>query len=87
MAAIDAPRGRHRGKYSPKEVALAAAFLLPTLAVFVAFFYVPFARLLSWGTYQSVRGGASYEQVGLDQYREVLAMPENQAKLRRNGRI
>jgi sn-glycerol 3-phosphate transport system permease protein len=76
MAAIDAPRGRHRGKYAPKEVALAAAFLLPTLAVFIAFFYVPFARLLSWGTYKSSRGGASYEQVGLDQYRDVLAGEE-----------
>lgn len=65
-------RASIRGRYSAKEVALALAFLAPSLAVFIAFFYVPFARLLSWGTWESVRGGASYRQVGLTQYREVL---------------
>lgn len=61
-----------RKKYSAKEVGLALAFLAPSLVVFIAFFYVPFARLLSWGTWESVRGGQSYEQVGLQQYKEVL---------------
>ncbi len=63
---------RGRQKYNAKEVGLAAAFLAPSLAVFVAFFYLPFIRLLGWGTYKSVRGGESYRSVGLDQYQEVL---------------
>lgn len=60
-------------KYDPREVGLAALFLAPSLAVFAIFFYLPFARLLGWGTYKSVRGGQSYNQVGLDQYKDVLA--------------
>lgn len=69
-------RAAVRGKYSAKEVGLAFAFLAPSIAVFVTFFYLPFARLLGWGTYESVRGGASYEQVGLGQYRDVLTGSE-----------
>ncbi|HWJ63003.1 MAG TPA: sugar ABC transporter permease [Acidimicrobiales bacterium] len=65
-------RSRRKGKYNAKEVGLAFAFLVPSLAVFVTFFYVPFARLVSWGTYESQRGGASYKQVGIDQYTDVL---------------
>lgn len=76
MTAVDAPRRRRRQSYSAKEVALAFAFLIPSMAVFIAFFFLPFARLLSWGTYASVRGGASYNQVGLDQYRSVLGGSE-----------
>ncbi|MEZ5140614.1 MAG: sugar ABC transporter permease [Acidimicrobiales bacterium] len=69
-------RASMRGRYTAKEVGLAFAFLAPSLAVFVAFFYVPFARLLNWGTWRSVRGGTSYEQVGLEQYRDVLTGSE-----------
>lgn len=68
-------RRRIRG-YDAKEVGLAALFLTPSLVVFVVFFYIPFFRLLQWGTYKSVRGGESYKQVGLDQYREVLGGTE-----------
>lgn len=63
------PRGR---RYPPKEVGLALLFLAPSLAVFVTFFFVPFARLIGWGTYRQRQGGRYYEAVGLDQYREVL---------------
>lgn len=63
-------------KYDPREVGLAALFLAPSLAVFAAFFYLPFARMLGWGTYKSVRGGQSYTQVGLDQYQSVLTGDE-----------
>lgn len=70
------PRGRAAGgrrrRYDPKEVGLAALFLAPSIAVFVVFFYVPFFRLLQWGTYKSVRGGESYRSVGLEQYKDVL---------------
>ncbi|MEO6629487.1 MAG: sugar ABC transporter permease [Aquihabitans sp.] len=77
LAATDvapASPGRTRSgpRYRAKEVLLAVAFLGPSLAVFVTFFYLPFFRLLQWGTYKSVRGGQSYRDVGLDQYKEVL---------------
>jgi sn-glycerol 3-phosphate transport system permease protein len=71
-ALADPPPKRRRRRYDPKEVGLAALFLAPSLAVFVTFFYLPFARLLGWGTYKSVRGGQSYRSVGLDQYKDVL---------------
>ena len=61
-----------REKYPPKEVGLAALFLAPSLLVFALFFYLPFFRLLSWGTYKSVRGGQSYRAVGAQQYKDVL---------------
>ncbi len=67
---------RGRFKYDPREVGLAALMLAPSIAVFVAFFYLPFLRLLQWGTFRSVRGGESYRQVGLDQYRDVLGGEE-----------
>ncbi|MCU1499421.1 MAG: permease component of ABC-type sugar transporter [Acidimicrobiales bacterium] len=70
------PRGRRAGgrrqKYDAKELGLAVLFLAPSLAVFAVFFYLPFMRLLGWGTYESVRGGVSYRSVGMEQYRTVL---------------
>lgn len=63
-------------RYDAKEVALAFAFLAPSLAVFAAFFYLPFFRLLGWGTYESERGGASYRSVGMEQYVDVLTGSE-----------
>lgn len=72
----EGPIRRRLGRYDAKEVGLAALFLGPSLVVFVLFFYLPFFRLLSWGTFKSVRGGESYKQVGLDQYREVLGGTE-----------
>lgn len=69
-------RRKHRRPYRAKEVGLAFLFLAPSLAVFVAFFYLPFIRLLNWGTYKSVRGGASYKYVGLQQYKDVLGGTE-----------
>lgn len=72
-AAVTDGVARRRGRrYPPKEVGLAALFLAPSIAVFVVFFYLPFVRLLNWGTYRSERGGVSYRSVGLDQYRSVL---------------
>jgi len=72
-----ADRGRRRRRrYDPREVGLAALFLAPSFAVFAAFFYLPFIRLLGWGTYESIRGGQSYRPAGLDQYREVLSGDE-----------
>jgi sn-glycerol 3-phosphate transport system permease protein len=59
-------------RYSVRETALAALFLAPSIAVFVAFFYRPFLNLVYWGTFESRRSGAFHESVGLDQYREQL---------------
>lgn len=66
------PGWMQRKGYSWHEMGLAALFLTPSLIVFGAFFYLPFIRLLSWGRYKSVRGGASYEYVGVEQYKDVL---------------
>ncbi len=68
-------RGRGRGprrRYSAREVGLALLLLAPSIAVFVAFFYRPFLNLLNWGTFESRRNGAFFEDVGLRQYREQL---------------
>lgn len=63
-------------RYSGREVGLAALLLAPSIAVFVAFFYRPFLNLLHWGRFESRRGGAAHENVGLAQYREELASDE-----------
>ncbi|MEO6989588.1 MAG: sugar ABC transporter permease [Aquihabitans sp.] len=65
-------RARRRKKYKAGEVGLAAAFLAPSAAVFVIFFYLPFFNLLGWGRYKSERSGASYRDVGLEQYKDIL---------------
>jgi sn-glycerol 3-phosphate transport system permease protein len=72
---------KHRRPYRAREVALAFLFLAPSLAVFVAFFYLPFIRLLNWGTYKSLRGGVSYKYVGLQQYKDVLGGSDFRAGL------
>ncbi|MCU1454761.1 MAG: permease component of ABC-type sugar transporter [Acidimicrobiales bacterium] len=59
-------------KVSWRETGIAVLFLAPSLAVFITFFYLPFAKVVSWGTYRSVRGGTSYTYVGGQQYRDVL---------------
>ncbi len=65
-------RRRDRPRYSAKEAAIAAALLVPSIAVFVAFFFRPFLNLLYWGTFESRANGAFFERVGLRQYREQL---------------
>src|SRR5690606_39846200 len=64
--------GPRRKRYKAKEVGLAAAFLAPSMAVFAVFFYLPFIKLLGWGRYKSERGGATYRDVGFDQYKDLL---------------
>ena len=65
-------RRRDRPRYTAKEIAIAVALLVPSIAVFVAFFYRPFLNLLYWGTFESRANGAFFERVGLRQYREQL---------------
>ncbi|MCB0977268.1 MAG: sugar ABC transporter permease [Acidimicrobiales bacterium] len=69
--AADVAPKRRRRRYRPGEVGLAALFLLPSALVFGIFFYLPFFKLVSWGRFESTRGGG-YRDVGMAQYREVL---------------
>lgn len=61
-----------RKRYNAKEAALGLAFMTPALVVFGAFAFLPFWRIITWGTFESRQGGTRYEQVGLDQYQDVL---------------
>ncbi len=61
-----------RSRYSLRESGVALMFLAPSLAIFIAFYYLPFFKMLDWGRYTSVRAGQSYRYVGADQYREIL---------------
>lgn len=63
---------RLRHRYSLRESLLAVVLLSPSMAVFAVFFYRPFLNLLHWGTFESRRGGAYFESVGLAQYQEQL---------------
>ena len=72
MRAARLLRRRDRPRYSAKEIAIAVALLVPSIAVFVAFFFRPFLNLLYWGTLESRANGAFFEKVGLRQYREQL---------------
>lgn len=72
VAEVAPTKARRRKKYKSREVGLAAAFLAPSAAVFAIFFYLPFFNLLSWGRYKSERGGASYRDVGFEQYKDIL---------------
>jgi sn-glycerol 3-phosphate transport system permease protein len=64
---------RRRPRYTVRETALALALLVPSLIVFVVFFYRPFLNLLHWGRFESRRNGAFFENVGLAQYWEQLS--------------
>jgi sn-glycerol 3-phosphate transport system permease protein len=59
-----------------KDVALAVALLLPSAAVFAAFFFYPLYRLVDLGLHQQNRFGTASRYVGLDQYRDVLTGEE-----------
>jgi sn-glycerol 3-phosphate transport system permease protein len=63
---------RKRPRYRLKDVLLAYALLLPSMVIFVVFFYRPFLNLMHWGTFESRRNGAFFEPVGLRLYREQL---------------
>lgn len=56
-AASSGVHGRRVFGYDLKETGLAFAFLAPSLVIFGVFFYFPFARLVSWGFYESRQRG------------------------------
>ena len=55
-----------------KDVVWAAAFLVPSLVIFVAFFFYPLYRLVDLGLHQQNRFGTAQRYVGLDQFKDVL---------------
>jgi sn-glycerol 3-phosphate transport system permease protein len=55
-----------------REWAIAAALLVPSLAVFSVFTFYPFYRLVYLGLHQQNRAGTRERWVGWEQYREVL---------------
>ena len=61
-----------RPRINVKETAMAAVFLAPSLIVFVWFAFLPFLRIMNWGLYETTRGGAEHERVGLSHYGDVL---------------
>lgn len=73
-SSTDPPRVRRSrwSRYNGRDVALAYGMLLPSLLVFIFFFFEPFIRLIGWGRFQPVRGGIQYRDVGIDRYRDVL---------------
>jgi len=75
-AASSGVHGRRVFGYDLKETGLAFAFLAPSLVIFGVFFYFPFARLVSWGFYESRQRGATYQNVGFSHYIDVLTSSE-----------
>ncbi|MDQ6648559.1 MAG: sugar ABC transporter permease [Actinomycetota bacterium] len=67
---------RLRGDYTARELGLAAVFLVPSLVVFVAFFFYPLVRsvYLSFHGTDIIGGPGSY--VGLAQYKQLVTSPE-----------
>jgi sn-glycerol 3-phosphate transport system permease protein len=68
-------------RFSWRDTGFALLCLAPSIAVFTAFFYRPFLNLLHWGRFESRRGGAYYEYVGLEQYRDQLTSEDFRAGL------
>lgn len=72
---MSATRQRRRIRvlgYDLGEVGLAGLLLLPSAVVFGVFFYYPFARLLSWGTYKPINRGTAYKYDGWSHYLDVI---------------
>ncbi len=55
-----------------RESALAALFLLPSLAIFVSFFFYPLYRLVYLGLHQQNRTGSAERYVGWSRFGDVL---------------
>ncbi len=65
-----------RGRRSWKDTALGLAFLAPSAAVFVAFFFLPLYRLIRLGLFQQNRYGTKETWVGFSQYTDTLTGQE-----------
>jgi sn-glycerol 3-phosphate transport system permease protein len=58
-----------------REGLTAGLFLLPSLAIFVAFFFYPFEQLVLRGLYRNNTAGTNLRYVGWSQYADVLTGP------------
>ncbi len=65
-------RQPRRRRHRTREHALAAAFLLPSVVVFSAFFFYPIGRIVYLGFFQQNQTRTRQRYVGFDQYRSVL---------------
>jgi len=79
------PAGRSGG-HRLKEGLLAAAFLLPSTIIFVAFFFLPFFRLFGYGLHRNNAFGTNERYVGFSQYRQVLTGHEFTEGLANSGK-
>lgn len=59
-----------------REALIAVAFLMPSLVLFVAFFFYPFQQLVLRGLYRNNAAGTNLRYVGWSQYGDVLTGPE-----------
>lgn len=55
-----------------REALIAVAFLVPSLVIFVAFFFYPFQQLVLRGLYRNNSAGTNLRYVGWSQYGDVL---------------
>lgn len=58
-----------------REAMIAVAFLVPSLVIFVAFFFYPFEQLVLRGLYRNNSAGTNLRYVGWSQYGDVLTGP------------
>jgi sn-glycerol 3-phosphate transport system permease protein len=58
------------------EALIAVAFLVPSLVIFVAFFFYPFQQVVLRGLYRNNAAGTNLRYVGWEQYRDVLGGDE-----------
>lgn len=59
-----------------REGLIAAAFLAPSLVIFVVFFFYPFQQLVLRGLYRNNSAGTNLRYVGWEQYGDVLTGSE-----------
>ena len=59
-----------------QESLIAAAFLAPSLVIFVAFFFYPFQQVVLRGLYRNNAAGTNLRYVGWEQYGDVLGGSE-----------
>jgi sn-glycerol 3-phosphate transport system permease protein len=67
-----APRGPRHVNRRVKDNLLAVLFLIPSAAIFVAFFFYPLYRLVHLGLHQQNRFGTAERYVGFSQYTDTL---------------
>jgi sn-glycerol 3-phosphate transport system permease protein len=70
------PRGPRRLSRRAKDIAIATVVLLPSLVIFVTFFFYPLYRLFYLGLHQQNRFGTAERYVGFSQYTDVLSGDE-----------